>query len=447
MPRNRRISLLLLLSFTLVLWLPPRNSSAQKASRLEIGQWRDVLKNMKATLKNYYYDHNLRGIDIDARIEQAEEKMKNAESRSQLVGIAAQVLLDLEDSQTVLIPPGPFSYVDYGWLMQVVGSDCYVLSVKPETDAKAKGLQVGDRVLSIDDRPMNRTKAWLADYLYNTLQPKPTMKIVVEKPDKRQVELVINAKFRKGTKFNLPSEQWLEDREFYTHDDDRFHELSKDVLIWKMPAFRGWIVRRCEERLKNRKALILDLRGNPGNARVAETLERFTGCFFDSNIKIAEAKGRKKFDPTFAQSRKNKAFKGQLVVLVDGGSRSEAEIFARVVQLENRGVVIGDRSAGSVMRRRLHILQHGGYDEMTYGIYVAEADVIMPDGNSLENVGVMPDELLLPTAQELSANLDPVLARAAALVGVKLDPKKAGELFPMDWKGPSPIKNLFSRND
>jgi carboxyl-terminal processing protease len=178
--------------------------------------------------------------------------------------------------------------------------------------------------------------------------------------------------------------------------------------------------------------LILDLRGNTGGN--VEILERFTGYFFDSNIKISEAIGRKKFKPSFAESRKDKAFKGQLVILIDGESRSEAELFARTIQLQKRGVVIGDRSAGSVMRSRFYPMHHGGYDEMLYGIFVTEADVIMPDGNSLEHAGVTPDEMLLPTAQELSTNLDPVLARAAAIVGIKLDARKAGQLFPYVWK-------------
>jgi len=47
---------------------------------------------------------------------------------------------------------------------------------------------------------------------------------------------------------------------------------------------------------------------------------------------------------------------------------------------------------------------------------------------------VTPDELLLPTAADLAAKRDPVLARAAALVGVKLDPERAGSMFPIEWR-------------
>jgi len=58
----------------------------------------------------------------------------------------------------------------------------------------------------------------------------------------------------------------------------------------------------------------------------------------------------------------------------------------------------------------------------------------MKDGKSLEHVGVVPDELLLPTAADLAAGRDPVLARAITLLGGSLDAAAAGKLFPVEWK-------------
>jgi C-terminal processing protease CtpA/Prc len=137
-----------------------------------------------------------------------------------------------------------------------------------------------------------------------------------------------------------------------------------------------------------------------------------------------------------AKSRGADAFAGKLIVLVDAASGSCAEMLARIVQLEKRGTVIGDRSAGAVMEARMFEAGQEGTPGsiMLYGFAVTSADMLMSDGKSLETVGVTPDELLLPTGQDLALGRDPVLARAAKLAGIELDPGAAGKLFPFEWK-------------
>ena len=108
-------------------------------------------------------------------------------------------------------------------------------------------------------------------------------------------------------------------------------------------------------------------------------------------------------------------------------------MLARLVQLEKRGTVIGDRTAGAVMRSRQTSLQTGVDSIVPYGLSVTDADVIMSDGKSLEKTGVTPDEIVIPTAKDLAAGHDPVLARAAKILAVELDAAKAGSMFPIEW--------------
>lgn len=65
---------------------------------------------------------------------------------------------------------------------------------------------------------------------------------------------------------------------------------------------------------------------------------------------------------------------------------------------------------------------------------VTIADLTMTDGRSLESIGVIPDELLMPTPTDLATGRDIVLSRAANLLGFNLEPEKAATFFPVEWR-------------
>ena len=154
-----------------------------------------------------------------------------------------------------------------------------------------------------------------------------------------------------------------------------------------------------------------------------DTLRTFLGSFFDHEVKIADRVTRDSAKPVLTRSIGRNAFTGKLMILVDSASASASEVLARVVQLEKRGTVLGDRSAGAVMESKRY----------QYLLSFHHRRRPAHDGKSLERVGVTPDEVIQPTAADLTAGRDPVLARAVEIVGGRMSPERAGALFPYEW--------------
>ena len=422
---------------------PIQTLRAQGFDRIERERALSMLSTIKDQLKKNYYDPNIRGMDVDTRFKTAEEKIKHATSLGQSFGIIAQVLLDLNDSHTTFDPPSRAVSVEYGWQMQAIGDQCFVIAVKPGSDADAKGLKPGDLVVSVDGFKPTRKELWKVEYYYYALSPRPGMRLVVQSPGQPPRQLDVAAKVRQGKRLiDLAGSNASTDvndviRESEDSAKIRRHRFQKlgDAIIWKMPGFSfepGQVDSIMSDQIKGSKALILDLRGNPGGYVV--TLERLAGFLFDHEVKIADRKGRKTMKPMLAKTRGKDTYAGKVIVLVDSKSASCSEMLARLVQIEKRGTVIGDVSAGAVMQSRYYPQEMGVDSVIFYGASITDADVVMTDGKSLEYTGVTPDELLIPTAGDLAANRDPVLARAADILGVKLDPAVAGMMFPIEWK-------------
>lgn len=213
----------------------------------------------------------------------------------------------------------------------------------------------------------------------------------------------------------------------------RYEEMNEDLMILKLPVFdiSDSEISAIMDKARKHKTLIIDLRGNGGG--LEETLQSLLGGVLDHDIKIGDLTSRESAKPIVAKSHGKHVFAGKLIVLIDSDSASASELFARVVQLEKRGPVLGDRSSGSVMRAKHYSYQAGTDTVVFFGASITDADIIMTDGKSLEHAGVTPDEIMSPTPADLASGCDPVMARAAEISGVKLTPEKAGSLFPYEW--------------
>lgn len=430
-----RISAAFLFTFLVFLAIPLTQIMAQTSGAdrsMAIG----MLDITRDEIKKNYYDPTFHGVDVDFVFEQAKERMKTAPTRDALMMIIAQSVIAFDDSHTTFYPPSRAADVDYGWRVGMVGDDSYISGVKPGSDAEAKGLKVGDKLLSIDGFKPTRKNLWQMYYRYFAVMQSAVVRMSVLRPgeDKpRPFEIltkiskspklldndaIINKIIRKG---------WDEDRK------DKTVEFGDDLLIWRMSTFAtsDSHIDTMMGKAKKYKTLILDLRDNGGG--YVSILKRFVGYFFDKEIKVSDEKGRKKTEPIMAKSRGANVFKGNLIVLIDHNSASASEVFARIMQIEKRGKVIGDKSAGAVMTSRYFPMQTGVGNLFYFGASITVADVIMSDGKSLEKVGVTPDEIVLPKGEDIALMRDPVLSYAAKQAGVEITPEKAGSFFPFEW--------------
>ena len=397
-----------------------------------------MLGNLKGELKKNYYDPTLRGMDVEARFKAAEERVKQATSLGQAFGVIAQIFLDLNDSHTKFYPPSRPEKVEYGWRMQMIGDECYVTAVKPGSDAAAQGLKPGDQILQIERFRPTRKEFWKMRYYFNALSPRPGLQLVVRSPGGEPRDLNVKAKVTQGARVldltnDIVLNEYIRALEGAVTRHRNLENLG-GAFVWKMPTFSASdrLIDEMMGKAGKAGAVILDLRGNGGGAESG--LLRMLAHFFDKEVKVADVKTRKETKPLVAKGRGKDAYTGKLIVLVDSDSASSAELFARTVQLQKRGVVVGDRSAGAVMRSNLHSYQLGAGTLVMYFASITDADALMPDGQSIEHVGITPDELVVPTAEDMAAGRDPALARALVRAGVKVDPAKVGALFPYDWE-------------
>jgi C-terminal processing protease CtpA/Prc len=313
------------------------------------------------------------------------------------------------------------------------------VDLKPGSLAVEDGLRAGDQVLMVEGVTPSRATLWQIMYAFHAVRHRRELRMRLQSPDGARREAVIRARVTPPRQFQR-FEDWIDalalKLETRNSAPIRTALVGADGVVVQLTSFNldDGDIDRTMDRVRGKRALILDLRENPGGR--VDALRRVAGYFFEKPTAIAELRGRKKTDAIESAHRPaDRVFHGKVVVLVDSASGSAAEVLARVLQLTRRATVIGDRSSGAVMVSRPHIYTDGNEARfLMYGLGITEATLLMADGASLERTGVVPDEPLLPSPEDLAAGLDPVLARAAALLNLPLDPKAAGVLFPRDWR-------------
>ncbi len=133
--------------------------------------------------------------------------------------------------------------------------------------------------------------------------------------------------------------------------------------------------------------LIIDMRGNRGG--LLDQSVSVSGLFLDGG-EVLSARGRDSSDTQRYHAEAGELYPDMpIVVLVNSGSASAAEIVAGALQDRGRAVIVGRRSFGKgSVQSVIPLVEHGGALRMTTQRYFT------PSGNSIQGRGIMPDMLV-----------------------------------------------------
>ena len=151
---------------------------------------------------------------------------------------------------------------------------------------------------------------------------------------------------------------------------------------------------------KNKKLLgyIFDLRNNPGGlltqaVRVSD--------FFLNDGEIVSTRGRKNIENRKFFARKGDKIKGKpMIVLINNGSASAAEIVAGALQDQKRAILLGENTYGKGSVQSIIPLRNKGAIRLTISKYY------LPSGKSISEVGVKPDIKIEEEGEEFAINTE-----------------------------------------
>jgi carboxyl-terminal processing protease len=187
------------------------------------------------------------------------------------------------------------------------------------------------------------------------------------------------------------------------HMDDPIF-LSRSIVYFRLPEFSADVVERLrpeilQPKVRQATGLILDLRNNPGGA--FDAMRDAASLFLPARSEIVTVEyANPALRATFASESGNK-FTAPVILLVNGGTAGEAEIFAAALRDHKRARLVGTTTFGCGRLISLYPLPDGS------ALSLPTADYLPPSKQSFNNTGLTPD-----VAAELPRRIERSLAAA-----------------------------------
>jgi carboxyl-terminal processing protease len=246
-----------------------------------------------------------------------------------------------------------------------------VVSPLEGTPAYELGIQAGDQILRVDGEPTKEMT--LMEAVKKMRGPKGTNVVLT----------IMREEFTKPQDFVVT-------RDTIAIKSVRSKTLEPGYGYIRISQFQSSTARdlrkdisELEKENKPLKGLILDLRNNPGG--LLDQAVKVSDEFLNEGLIVYTGGRLKSQDMRFEAHMNTRPHSYPVVVLVNEGSASAAEIVAGALQDHKRAVVVGVKTFGKGSVQTVMPLRNGAALRLTTALYYT------PSGRSIQAKGIVPD--------------------------------------------------------
>lgn len=247
--------------------------------------------------------------------------------------------------------------------------DDYVIISEPYEGfpAQKAGLRAGDKLLKAGDVSLKgKTTSEVSNLLKG--QPNTELTITIERPGESK-----------------PLTKTFTRKEVVINSVPYADEVAEGIGYIRLGSFTDQCSKELLSNIRQLKndenidRLILDLRSNPGG--LLNEAVSVANIFLEKGTEVVSTRSKSRDWDKSYRTKKVAEYAGlPLVVLIDGGSASAAEIVAGAVQDLDRGIVVGDRSFGKGL---VQTTKNIGYNTK---MKITTAKYYLPSGRCLQAI-------------------------------------------------------------
>jgi len=315
------------------------------------------------------------------------------DQRAMMYGAISGMVSALGDPYTVFLPPGDNkvmnedlsgSFEGIGIQIGFKGSQLAVIAPLPDSPAQKAGLKAGDFIVGIKDEVNNVDRGTAGISLPEAVK-------LIRGKAGTKVALILT---REGltepftveierAKLEVPSVLLS------------FVGKDKTIAHLQLLKFGGDTSAQWEEKVseilnnKDTKGVILDLRNNPGG--YLEGAVETAGEFLPVGTLAVIEQGADGVKKEYKTQRTGRLVKIPLVVLVNGGSASAAEILAGALKDNQRAKIVGEKTFGKGSIQEPMDFENGSGLHITIAKWLTPAGVWVNDKGPASQGGLDPD--------------------------------------------------------